>query len=95
MPAARLDLSRDRAFLTLCIGMTLALFAQTGLVYVVAGDGDLAEYRASVGGRARVRSERGMEREVNDEVDRNVWSYKPRADGITLVRAGTCSILTR
>lgn len=28
----RLDLLRDRAFLSLCIGMTLALFAQTGLV---------------------------------------------------------------
>lgn len=28
----RLHLFRDRAFLTLCIGMTLALFAQTGLV---------------------------------------------------------------
>jgi len=28
----RLKLFRDRAFLTLCIGMTLALFAQTGLV---------------------------------------------------------------
>jgi MFS family permease len=28
----RLNLFRDRAFLTLCIGMTLALFAQTGLV---------------------------------------------------------------
>ncbi len=27
-----LRLSRDRAFLTLCVGMTLALFAQTGLV---------------------------------------------------------------
>lgn len=31
-PPARLRLFRDRAFLTLCIGMTLALFAQTGLV---------------------------------------------------------------
>ncbi|MEP9380058.1 MFS transporter [Aquabacter sp. CN5-332] len=30
--APRLHLFRDRAFLTLCIGMTLALFAQTGLV---------------------------------------------------------------
>jgi len=28
----RLDLFRDRSFLSLCIGMTLALFAQTGLV---------------------------------------------------------------
>lgn len=31
-PAIRLNLFRDRSFLTLCIGMTLALFAQTGLV---------------------------------------------------------------
>ncbi len=29
---SRLNLLRDRAFLTLCAGMTLALFAQTGLV---------------------------------------------------------------
>ncbi|MCV3205669.1 MFS transporter [Mesorhizobium sp. YC-39] len=32
MAAPRFNLFRDRAFLTLCIGMTLALFAQTGLV---------------------------------------------------------------
>lgn len=31
-PAARIHLFHDRAFLTLCIGMTLALFAQTGIV---------------------------------------------------------------
>jgi thiol-disulfide isomerase/thioredoxin len=31
-PLAQRSLSRDRAFLTLCGGMTLALFAQTGLV---------------------------------------------------------------
>jgi len=31
-PAVELALSRDRSFLTLCIGMTLALFAQTGVV---------------------------------------------------------------
>jgi MFS family permease len=31
-PISRLDLFRDRAFLSLCIGMTLALFAQTGVV---------------------------------------------------------------
>lgn len=31
-PRPRRILSRDRAFLTLCVGMTLALFAQTGLV---------------------------------------------------------------
>lgn len=31
-PTPRLKLFHDRAFLTLCIGMTLALFAQTGLV---------------------------------------------------------------
>jgi MFS family permease len=31
-PTPRLNLFRDHAFLTLCTGMTLALFAQTGLV---------------------------------------------------------------
>jgi len=31
-PTVRLHLFHDRAFLTLCIGMTLALFAQTGIV---------------------------------------------------------------
>jgi len=31
-PGPRLHLFHDRAFLTLCIGMTLALFAQTGIV---------------------------------------------------------------
>lgn len=32
IPAARIRLFHDRAFLTLCAGMTLALFAQTGIV---------------------------------------------------------------
>lgn len=32
IPTERLNLFHDRAFLTLCIGMTLALFAQTGIV---------------------------------------------------------------